>query len=99
MAKTQTEIINTLITKQLELGGYQITYDEIVEQYEVKIFLAHQRGERFEWYKLYTITVQQNKDWYVWAAKWVAKELKYSKKQAFMQVAMLDLQIGLMIKG
>ena len=99
MTKKQTEIINTLITKQLELGGHQITYDEVIEQYEVKMYLVHITGKQFEWYKLYSMTAQQNKDWFVWATNWVMKNLNYGRQQASVQVYMLDLQIGLMIKG
>jgi hypothetical protein len=109
------EITCYLLTLQLVKAGYQITYDEVIEQVGIKQFLSVPKEDRnrylqgklsvdkliptYHWYDHYTITVTQEKQWFVEAVKIIQNNFKCSEAHATAEAGMLSLMQGLKIKG
>lgn len=87
-------IASYLLTLQLVEAGYHITYDEIIEMYSAKSYL-----ENWDYRSKYTMTVEQNKEWFRTASKLLQKTLHCTSGYADKQVGWLDLMSGLRNKG
>lgn len=110
-----SEITCYLLTLQLVKAGYEITYDEVIEQVGIKQFLSVPKEDRnrylqgkllvdkliatYHWYDHYTITVTQEKEWFLEAVKIIQKNFRCSEAQALLEAGMLSLMQGLKIKG
>jgi hypothetical protein len=97
--KEAERIVHTLINKQLEIGNHPITYDEILDQYEAAMWIGYKSEKPFRWYDLFTLTLQQNKDWFVWSTQYVKEKLNTTLQHAMAEVTLVDIQLGLKLKG
>ncbi len=77
---TNKELAIILLDKQYSLVG--LSFDEVCKM-EREQFLA------------YKMTIEQQKEWSVWAVEFAAKKKRWSKTLAQKEVAMLDFQHGL----
>jgi hypothetical protein len=107
-------LVDYLITLQLIKAGYHITYDEILEQTQVKTFLSvpkedllrYAKGEidethlfpHFRWYNEYYINSKQYDEWKEEAIKIISKSLHMTKYMAAYSVGTIDLCYGLKMK-
>lgn len=94
MKLNKNNIASYLLTLQLVEAGYHITYDEIVEMYSAKSYL-----EKWNYCDEYTITVEQNKEWFKKASELFQKTLHCTAGYADKQVGWIDLHAGLRNKG
>lgn len=94
MKITKENLVEYLITQQLIIAGYQITYDEIIEQFEA---YQHSNPE-WRWFTEYSQTQEQQKQWFKECNKIVRKVLHCSKAKAAKELMWLDLSMGLTIK-
>jgi len=94
MKLTKDNLANYLITLQFIEAGYPMTFDEVLEMNEVRYYLIKKK-----FYTEYTMTIEQNKKWFVEASKIVSKTLKVSITKAESLVGDLDFCIGLKIKN
>jgi hypothetical protein len=79
-------LVETLLNKMFEIAGHQVTYDDI-------------KDRKDEWYREYTMTEEQSKEWCDWGEKYIKKTLKFPKTLARREMIMFDLNYGLTIKG
>jgi hypothetical protein len=107
-------LVDYLITLQLIKAGYHITYDEILEQTQIKTFLSvpkedllrYAKGEidethlspHFRWYNEYYINSKQYDEWKEEALKIISKSLNITKYRAEYNVGAIDLLYGLKMK-
>lgn len=112
---SKKELISYLLTLQLLKAGYEITYDEVMEQVGIKEFLSVPKEDRelyfkgkisidwlrpkYKWYDYYTITVTQEKEWFVEAVKIIKHHLGVSEYQALREAGYVSLMQGLKLKG
>lgn len=94
MKLTRENIASYLLTLQLVEAGYHITYDEVEEMYSAKSFL-----EKWKYYEEYTMTVEQNKAWFIKASEIIQKKLHCNARYAASLVGWIDLCSGLKNKG
>lgn len=94
MKITKKNITNYLIDLQLKIAGYQITYDEIEEQNEVKQHL----NPNWRWFDDYTITFEQQNQWYKEANPVIRKLFHCNKTRAEKMLQWLNLDCGLTLK-
>lgn len=94
MKLTKENIASYLLTLQLVEAGYHITYDEIEEMYSAKSFL-----EKWKYYEEYTMTIEQNKAWFIKASKILQNKFHWHPRQCDKEVGWLDLAFGLRVKG
>lgn len=87
-------IASYLLTLQLVDAGYHITYDEIQEMYSAKEFL-----ENWKFDEEYTMTVEQNKEWFKKASKILQDTFHWHPRECDKHADWLDRCSGLRIKG
>lgn len=75
-------LIIDLINKMFEYAGHNVTYDDI-------------KDRKDDWYTEWTMTMDQNKEWMEWGRNEIKKRLKWSKKIAEQEMAMINLMWGL----
>jgi transcriptional antiterminator len=95
MKITKENLAEYLLTLMLVNAGYQITFDEVLEDTMVKSYL----DKDYRWYLEYTQTVEQSREWYKEAVQITKKVHKISEQYAMGLVAELDLHCGLTLKG
>lgn len=79
-------IVETLINKMFEIAGHNVTYKDIIDRKD-------------EWYREWTMTEQQEKEWVDWGVKHIHKSYKhFSIDIAKREMAMFNLAYGLKIK-
>ena len=74
-------IVDEILNKQLEPHGLTVKSPEIKNDPE--------------WYRTYTCTPEQMKEWMEWGVNFVQKKLKTSRKKAEEEMAWINLQWGL----
>lgn len=85
-AQERDLIVETLINKMFEIAGHNVTYKDIVDRKD-------------EWYKDWTMTEQQEKEWVKWGTEHIHKVYKhFSKDIAKREMAMFNVAYGLKIK-
>lgn len=115
MKLNRKNLYEYLLTLQLIEAGYHITFDEVFEQITLKEFLSiplkqrkdffkgklslHRLEPKYKWYEEYSMTLEQNKQWFVKSCKIVQKHFKCSYLYSSNVVGMIDLHQGLTIKG
>ena len=77
-------VVKTLLNKMFEIAGYPIKYEDLL-------------GRTDEWYRIYTMTREQNLEWLEWGTNYIKKELRISKQWAKREMDMIDLGWGLRI--
>ncbi len=75
-------LVIDLINKMFEYAGHNVTYDDI-------------KDRKDDWYTEWTMTMDQNKEWIEWGRNEIKKRLKWSKKIAEQEMAMINLMWGL----
>ncbi len=75
-------LVIDLINKMFEYAGHNVTYDDI-------------KDRKDDWYTEWTMTMDQNKEWMEWGRNEIKKRLKWSKKIAEQEMAMINLMWGL----
>lgn len=95
MRINKNKVAEYLLTLQLIDAGYHVTIDELNEMYSVKQYLN--KNEKI--LNQYTITFQQNKDWFIKASNIVKEAFGCTKEEAELEVFRFELAYGLMIKG
>jgi len=79
------QITKALINEMFKIAGHDVTYEDIVTRKD-------------EWYKEWSMTEEQNKQWREWGAKFIKHYLNVLPQQAESEMAMFDLNYGLTIK-
>lgn len=97
MISKNKELINQLLTLQLTIAGYEVTFDEITEMYEAKQYL----NPDFRWFidLGFTMTKEQNKQWLEEATKIIRAKKHCTTKEAYQNASCLDFLQGLYIKN
>ncbi len=76
------DVVVTLINKQFELAGYELTYNDVA-------------GRKDDWYNQYTITEEKYYEWLEFGEKLIRKKLKLSTIKCKNEMAMVGLMYGL----
>jgi len=79
------QIGKALINEMFKIAGHDVKYEDIVTRKD-------------EWFKEWSMTEEQNKQWRAWGAKFIKRQLNVLPKQAESEMAMFDLNYGLKIK-
>jgi hypothetical protein len=77
------DFTRAMVEKQLELGGWKATYDDI--------------NKTPDWYSIYHITTAKHLEFKDFFIKQAVKTFKYSKKSAAAAFSFWDLSYGLRI--
>lgn len=77
-------MVETLINKMFEIAGHNVTYKDI-------------KDRKDNWYQLWTMTEEQNKEWRKWGIELIKKD-RSLKKLADREMAFFDLMYGLKIQ-
>lgn len=79
--------IKDLIDKMFEIAGHDIGYDDVV-------------GRDDEWFNEYTMTQDQNDEWFRWGIDYLySKKIVSSKRLAKKEMSWFNLGHGLKIKN
>ena len=70
-----------LINQMFIIAGHNVTYDDIL-------------GKE-NWFREYTMTIEQNEEWKKWGKKYLMKNLNLYAKQAEKEMLWTSLQWGL----
>jgi hypothetical protein len=70
-----------LINQMFIIAGHNVTYDDIL-------------GKE-NWFREYTMTIEQNEEWKKWGKKYLMKNLNLYAKQAEREMMWTSLQWGL----
>jgi hypothetical protein len=70
-----------LINQMFIIAGHNVTYDDIL-------------GKE-NWFREYTMTIEQNEEWKKWGKKYLMKNLNLYAKQAEREMMWTNLQWGL----
>lgn len=91
MSKAEKEAFaaETLINAMMQIAGYNLTAHDLAK--ETKTI----EGE--EWYKKYTMTREQEKEWMEWGTDYLRKFLKQTNRQAYLNMQMMNLAYGLRV--
>ena len=79
------QIGKALINEMFKIAGHNVKYEDIVTRKD-------------EWFKEWSMTEEQNKQWREWGAKFIKHHLNVLPQQAESEMAMFDLNYGLTIK-
>jgi len=79
------QIGKALINEMFKIAGHDVKYEDIVTRKD-------------EWFKEWSMTEEQNKQWRAWGVKFIKRQLNVLPKQAESEMAMFDLNYGLKIK-
>lgn len=78
-------IVENLINKMFEFAGHQVTYEDI-------------KDRKDDWYRQWTMTEEQNKQWKDWGISYIKKSNHFIKYRAEKEMAWFDLMYGLRIQ-
>jgi len=74
--------VEDTINKMFEIAGYLVTYQDI-------------KDRKDDWFREYTMTVEQGEEFKKWGKKYLMKELRESAKSAEREMMWFNLQWGL----
>jgi len=80
----RTQVIRALINEMFKIAGHSVVYEDLLNRTD-------------EWYLQYTMTPEQNKQWREWGEGFIKHYLRTTKKQAQVEMAMINLNYGLKI--
>ena len=95
MKITKENLADYLLTSQLVEAGYPYTYDELMEMNEARYFL----NPHIKFYLEHTMTVEQNKTWFVKAVIIFKKLYKCNDLMARYNIGWFDGALGLTNKN
>jgi hypothetical protein len=95
MKITKENLPSYLLTLQLVEAGYHLTYDELIEMNEVRYYL----NPETKYIDEFTITVEQNKSWFVKAIPIIKKLFYCNEFYARSVLGWHDLYVGLKVKN
>lgn len=75
-------IVIELLNKMFEIAGHPVTYEDIKDRDD-------------SWFLDWTITAEQNQQWFRWGVKHLKKHLRYTEYGAERHMAWFTLQWGL----
>jgi len=78
----RTQIVRAMINEMFKIAGHNVAYEELLQRKD-------------DWYNQYTMTSAQNKQWREWGEKFIKHNLRLTKKQAQIEMAMFNLNYGL----
>lgn len=78
-------LIEDLINKMFEIAGHKVTFDDI-------------KDRKDDWFTQWTMTEQQNEEWYDWGVEQIRKRFRYSKKFSQKEMGMINLMWGLKLE-
>ena len=78
----QEEFIQDAINKMFEIAGHEVTFDDI-------------KDRKDNWFREYTMTVEQGEEFKKWGKKYLMKELRETAKLAEREMLWFNLQWGL----
>jgi hypothetical protein len=78
------QIAILLINKMFEIAGHDVTYKDV-------------EGRQDDWYRQWTMTEAQNKEWKEWGAKFIKTQLRTNKESAQREMTWFDMCYGLKI--
>ena len=84
MAKDKGKLIEDMILKQFDIIGVEMTMEKLLTV--------------DEFYRKYSMTEKQEKEWETYCLHIFAKKFRYPKKWAHKEYSMLNLNYGLTIK-
>jgi len=79
------KVITTLINKQFELAGYDLTIDDV-------------RNRKDQWYNQYYISEEKHYEWLEFGEKLIKAKLKFNSQKCKLEMAMVSLMWGLKFK-
>ena len=82
----ERQLLKELIDKMFEIAGHDVKFEDV-------------EGRTDDWYRQYTMTEEQNKEWREWGANHIKKKKRYYSKIASREMAWLDLYCGLKIEN
>jgi len=83
--KDKKQIVSEeLINRMFSIAGHQVVFEDI-------------KDRKDDWYYQWTMTKEQNEEWFKWGTDYIKKELKTTKKMASMTMRMFDLSYGLKV--
>jgi hypothetical protein len=82
----ERQLLKELIDKMFEIAGHDVKFEDV-------------EGRTDDWYRQYTMTDAQNKEWREWGANHIKKKKRYYSKIASREMAWLDLYCGLKIEN
>jgi hypothetical protein len=83
--KDKKQIVSeNLINQMFSIAGHQVVFEDI-------------KDRKDDWYYQWTMTKEQNEEWFKWGTAYIKKELKTTKKMASMTMRMFDLSYGLKV--
>lgn len=78
-------LIKDLINKMFEIAGHKVTFDDI-------------KDRKDDWFTQWTMTEQQNEEWYDWGVEQIKKRFRYSKKVCEKEMGFICLMWGLKLE-
>ena len=76
------EILAAIIDKMFKIAGHDVTYNDI-------------KDRKDDWYRQWTMTVEQNEEWKRWVAGFLRKERRWPKYRAIKEADWLSFMYGL----
>lgn len=83
-SKHQQAVID-IINKMFEIAGHEVTFEDVLHRKD-------------NWFLMYTITEQQDREWVKWGIDYIRKNLKMNKERATKEMQWLALSFGLKIQ-
>ena len=80
--KQKTNLVEDLINQMFIIAGHQVSYNDILDRKD-------------DWYRQWTMTDEQRKEWIDWGIEYLRKKKRWPKKLAEREMAFLDLYCGL----
>jgi len=80
--KQRTNLAEDLINQMFIIAGHQVSYNDILDRKD-------------DWYRQWTMTDDQRKEWIDWGIAYLRKKKRWPKKLAEREMAFLDLYCGL----
>ena len=71
-----------IINKMFEIAGHEVNFDDV-------------KGRKDEWYKEWTMTIEQSDEWRAWGEAYLKKNLRMYEKPAKIEMAWISLMYGL----
>ena len=78
----QEEFLQDAINKMFEIAGHEVIFDDI-------------KDRKDNWFREYTMTVEQGEEFKKWGKKYLMKELRETAKLAEREMLWFNLQWGL----
>jgi hypothetical protein len=80
--KQKVNVLKEIIDKMFIIAGHKVGYDDVLNRKD-------------DWYRQWSMTEDQRKEWMDWGIKYLRKTKRWSKHLADREMRMIDLCYGL----